>query len=183
MSTPSDNESAGIYGLMAMFADPTQMVAAAEKARDQGYRKMNCYSPYPVAAAWEAIGHKTPMSKITLAGGIFGCLAGFGFITWSQVVAYPWNIAGRPLFSWPAFIPPTFETTILFAGLAAFIGMIVVNGLPQHYHPVFNVPSFARASSDRYFLVIESDDENFDRAGTEDFLQGLGPEEVSEVDY
>ena len=182
MSTDSQKEN-GIYGLMAMFADPTEMVAAVEKARDEGYRKMNCYTPYPVEAAWEAIDHKTPMSKITLAGGLAGCVLGFGFLTWTQVIAYPWNIAGRPLFSWPMFIPPTFETTILFAGLAAAIGMILVNGLPQHYHPVFNVESFKRASSDRYFLVIESEDAQFDRAGTESFLQGLGPEEVSEVDY
>ncbi|MEM6702798.1 MAG: DUF3341 domain-containing protein [Acidobacteriota bacterium] len=182
MASPS-NESPGIYGLMAMFEDPTTLVAATEKARDEGYSKMNCYTPYPVAGAWEAIGHETPVSKITLAGGLVGCIGGFSFITWTQTVAYPWNIAGRPTFSWPAFIPPTFETTILFAGLSAAIGMILINGLPQHYHPVFNVPSFKRASSDRYFLVIESEDEKFDREATEAFLQGFNPEEVSEVEY
>ena len=171
-----------LYGLMARFAKPTQMVAAAEAARDAGYKRWNCYSPYPVPGAWEAMGHKSPMSKLTLIGGIVGCILGFSFITWTQVIAYPWNIGGRPTFSWPAFIPPTFETTILFAGLTACFGMFLVNRLPEPYHPVFNAPGFERASQDRYFLVIEATDPAFDLTATASFLRGLGAEEVTEVE-
>ena len=171
-----------LHGLMAEFDDPEKLVAAAEATRDAGYARMNCYSPYPVPGAWEAMGHKSPMSKLVLLAGITGCLGGFGFIVWTQVIDYPWNIGGRPTFSWPAFIPPTFETTILFAGLTAAFGMLLVNGLPKPYHPVFNVASFARASKDRYFLVIEAEDPKFDPAATSSFLQGLGPIEVNEVE-
>ena len=171
-----------LHGLMAEFDDPEKLVAAAEATRDAGYARMNCYSPYPVPGAWEAMGHKSPMSRLVLLAGITGCLLGFGFITWTQVIDYPWNIGGRPTFSWPMFIPPTFETTILFAGLTAAFGMLLVNGLPRPYHPVFNVPSFVRASKDRYFLVIEATDPKFDPADTSSFLQGLGPIEVNEVE-
>lgn len=171
-----------MHGLMAEFDDPEKLVAAAEATRDAGYARMNCYSPYPVPGAWEAMGHKSPMPKLVLLAGIAGCLGGFGFITWTQVIDYPWNIGGRPTFSWPAFIPPTFETTILFAGLTAAFGMLLVNGLPKPYHPVFNVASFARASKDRYFLVIEAQDPKFDPSATSSFLQGLGPIEVNEVE-
>lgn len=177
------NEPRGPYGLMARFDDPRQLVRAAEATNQAGYVKMNCYTPYPVPGAWEAMGHKSPMSKLVFIAGVIGCLAGFGFIVWTQMVAYPWNIGGRPTFSWPAFIPPTFETTILLAGLTACFGMFVVNGLPQPYHPVFNAPGFERASQDRYFLVIEAEDPKFDRAGTESFLWGLGPEEVEEIEH
>ncbi len=175
-------QSTGLYGLMAEFDDPEKLVAAARATRDAGYIKMNCHSPFPIAGAWEAMGHKSPMSLLVLIGGIVGAVSGFGFIVWTQMIDYPWNIAGRPLFSWPAFIPPTFETTILVSGLTAAIGMFLVNGLPRPYHPVFNVPAFARASQDRYFLVIEAGDEKFDVNGTRTFLQGLGPLEVNDVD-
>ena len=171
-----------LHGLMAEFDNPEKLVAAAEATRDAGYARMNCYSPYPVPGAWEAMGHKSPMSRLVLIAGIAGCVLGFGFITWTQVIDYPWNIGGRPTFTWPMFIPPTFETTILFAGLTAAFGMLVVNGLPRPYHPVFNVPSFVRASKDRYFLVIEANDPKFDPADTSSFLQGLGPIEVNEVE-
>ena len=171
-----------LYGLMARFAKPTQMVAAAEAARDAGYKRWNCYSPYPVPGAWEAMGHKSPMSKLTLIGGIVGGLIGFGMQYYAAVVDYPWNIGGRPTFSWPAFIPPTFETTILFAGLTACFGMFLVNRLPEPYHPVFNAPGFERASQDRYFLVIEATDPAFDVIATASFLRGLGAEEVTEVE-
>jgi hypothetical protein len=168
---------------MARFAEPTQLVRAAEAARDAGYRRMNCYSPYPIAGAWEAIGHRSKVPLVVLLGGLIGCASGFGFITWTQVWHYPWNIGGRPLFSWPAFIPPTFETTILFAGLtAAIVGAVAMNGLPRLHHPVFNFPSFERASQDRYFLLIKADDPRFDLASTEEFLRGLQAEEVGPVE-
>lgn len=170
------------YGLMAQFATPAELVAAAEATRDAGYTTWNCYSPIPIEGAWEAMGHKSPMSKLVFLGGLTGAVSSFAFITWTQVVDYPWNVGGRPPFSWPAWIPPTFETTILLAGLTAGIGMLAINGFPRPYHPVFNVPAFARASNDRYFLVIKTADPKFDRASTESFLRGLNPEEVTEVD-
>ena len=182
MSTPQTAPSRP-YGVAARFAEPTQLVHAAEAARDAGYRKMNCYSPYPIPGAWEAMGHRSRVPLVVLIGGFVGCLAGFGFITWTQVYDYPWNIGGRPLFSWPAFIPPTFETTILFAGLtAAIVGAVALNGLPRLHHPVFGIASFERASQDRYFLVIEADDPQFELAHTEEFLRGLDPEEVVAVE-
>lgn len=173
----------GLYGLAARFAEPTELVHATEEARDAGYRSFEAYTPYPVPGAWEATGHKTPMSLITLIGGLVGMTGSFAFFTWVNLVAYPLNVGGRPLFAWPAFIPPTFESTILLAGLAAGIGMLLINGLPHPYHPVFNIPQFERASIDRYFMVIEATDAKFDRAATESFLRGLGAEEVSEVEH
>ncbi len=182
MNSTDTYHTSGLHGLMAEFDDPEKLVAAAEATRDAGYSKMNCYSPYPIEGAWEAMGHKSPMSKLVLLGGVTGCLLGFSFITWTQVIDYPWNIGGRPTFSWPSFIPPIFETTIMFAGLTAAIGMFLVNGLPRPYHPVFNVPAFIRASKDRYFLVIEASDSNFDQTATRSFLQGLEPLEVNDVE-
>jgi hypothetical protein len=172
------------YGVMAEFSDPTELVHAAEKAYADGWRHLNCYSPFPIHGAWEAIGHKkSPMPLIVLLGGITGCLGIFGFITWANLIAYPLNIGGRPLFAWPAFIPPTFEATILLAGLSSAFGMFLVNGLPKPYHPVFNVPAFERASQDRYFLCLESSDQKFDRAATAEYLRGFNPEEVHEVEH
>ena len=172
-----------IYGLMAEFEDPNALVHAAKRVYAAGYRKMDTYSPYPVEEAWEAIGHHDKrLSFIVLAGGLTGLLSGLGLQEWIHTVDYPINIAGKPLNSWPQFIPVTFELTILFAAIAAVLGMIVLNGLPMPYHPVFNVPRFERASRDRFFLVVESDDPKFDRQATAEFLKGLNPSEVSEVE-
>ena len=171
-----------LYGLMAEFDSPTALVEATEKARLAGYRKMDAYSPIPIHELSEALGlEPTRLPKLVLLGGILGGLGGYSLEYWTQAIAYPLNIGGRPFHSWPQFIPVTFETTVLGAALSAFIGMWALNKLPQPYHPVFNVPEFARASTDRFFLCIEAADPRFDREGTETFLQGLHPLGVTEV--
>ena len=171
------------YGLLAEFDDPTALVAAARRAHEAGYRRLDTFSPFPIEEAWEAIGHHDRrLSLIVLAGGIAGLLTGIGLQEWVHQLAYPINIAGKPLNSWPQFIPVTFELTILFASIAAVLGMIVLNGLPQPYHPVFNVPRFELASRDKFFLLVESTDPKFDREKTLDFLKGLNASEINEVE-
>ena len=171
-----------IYGLMAEFDNPSTLVAAARKTREAGYRRMDAYSPFPIEEVHEALGLKpNRLPLIVLLGGIFGGLGGYGLEYWTQVITWPMNIGGRPFHSWPHFIPVTFECTVLGASIAAFVGMLALNGLPQPYHPVFNVPTFDRASRDRFFLCIESADPKFDRQATESFLKGLHPVGVSEV--
>src|SRR5262245_15984591 len=171
-----------IYGVMAEFETPHALVDAAKQAYAAGYRRMDTFSPFPVEEAWEAIGHHDRrMSKIVLGGGILGLLTGVALQEWVHEIAYPINIAGKPLNSWPQFVPVTFELTILFAALSAVIGMIVLNGLPQPYHPAFNVARFERASRDRFFLLVESADPRFDRDKTTEFLKGLQATEVSDV--
>jgi len=174
--------SSDVYGLMAEFDDPQSLVAAAEKAHHAGYRSMDAYSPFPIEELHEALGSEhTRLPLIVLIGGIAGCLGGYALEYWTQVVAYPLNIGGKPFHSWPAFIPVTFECTILVAALSAVLGMLALNGLPQPYHPVFNVPRFALASRNRFFLCIESVDPKFDLESTRRFLETLGPREVSTV--
>lgn len=171
------------YGLMAEFDDPNALVAAAKRTYEAGYRRIDAFSPYPIEEAWEAIGqHDRRLSFIVLAGGITGLLAGLGLQEWVHQIAYPINIAGKPLNSWPQFVPVIFELTILFAAIAAVVGMLVLNGLPQPYHPVFNVQRFEHATRDKFFLLVESTDPKFDRTTTRDFLKGLNPSEVNEVE-
>src|SRR6478672_12725880 len=171
-----------VYGLMAEFEDPNHLVAAAHRAREAGYRRMDAYSPLPIEELHEAIGfHDTKLPLIVLIGGIVGCLSGYLLQFWVSTMAYPLNVGGKPLHSWPAFIPVTFECTILVAALAAVFGMLALNGLPMPYHPVFNVSRFALASRDRFFLCIEAKDAQFDLEKTRTFLQTLGPREVSTV--
>jgi hypothetical protein len=167
---------------VAEFETPDDLIAASEKARDNGYKKMDAFAPFPVEGLSDAAGvtdHIVPW--LTLAGGFFGMAVGYGLQYWAGEIAYPLNIGGRPIHSWPTFIPPTFECTVLFASLTGVISMIAINGLPMLYHPLFNVPEFDRASSDRFFLCIESKDKLFDRTGTRQFLEGLNPLQVSEV--
>jgi Protein of unknown function (DUF3341) len=172
-----------IFGLMAEFDDPTSLVKAARQTYGAGYRQIDTFSPYPIEEAWEAIGqHDKRLSKIVLAGGLTGLLSGLGLQEWVHQIAYPINIAGKPLNSWPQFVPVTFELTILFAALSGVIGMILLNGLPMPYHPVFNVARFERASRDKFFLLVESTDPKFDRLQTLNFLKGLNPSEVNEVE-
>jgi len=174
----------GLYGLMAEFETPEQLLSAAQRTYDAGYRKMDAYSPMPVEGLAEAIGFKKNwVSAVVLAGGLFGCVGGFGLLWWIAVIAYPHNVAGRPMDSWPMFIPITFECTVLLAALSSVVGMLAMNKLPMPYHPVFNVTEFAkRASIDRFFLCIEANDPKFDRQKTKAFLLELNPEEVAEVD-
>jgi ActD protein len=173
-----------IYGLLAEFHSPAEVVAAARRVREDGYRRIDGYSPYPIEELSEALHfHHSPLPAMVLAGGIVGLLAGFGLEYWAAVIEYPMNIGGRPFFSWPAFIPPAFETTILFAAGTAVLGMLAINGLPEPYHPVFNVPGFALATRDKFFLCIEARDPKFDRDATRQFLEGLGASEVSEVEH
>jgi hypothetical protein len=171
-----------VYGLMAEFEDPTSLVAATRRAHDAGYRSMDAYSPFPIEELHEALGAPhTRLPLIVLVGGLCGGIGGYTLEYWSSVIAYPLNIGGKPLHSWPAFIPVTFETTILGAALACVLGMLALNGLPQPYHPVFNVPRFALASRNRFFLCIESKDPKFDVEGTRHFLETLNPREVTSV--
>lgn len=172
-----------LYGLMAEFDSPTALVAAANRAREAGYQKMDAYSPIPIEELHDALGFPTTKLPMLVAGGaLVGALAGFGLQVWASTVAYPLNIGGRPLLSWPSFIPATFETAILFAAFAAVFGMLALNGLPMPYHPVFNAARFVMASRDRFFLCIEARDPKFDHAATRQFLQGLAPREVSDVE-
>lgn len=176
-------EEKGIYGLMAEFDDPSAIVAAAKLTYGAGYRRLNAYSPYPVEELMEAIGfHRNYVSLVVLVCGILGGLGGFGLLVWTSAVAYPLNVGGRPLISIPAFIPITFECVILLAAFGAFFGNIIMNRLPQPYHPVFNVPSFSRATSDRFFLCVKADDPKFNYGDTRAFLEGLGAKEVTDVE-
>jgi len=171
-----------VYGLMAEFDNPTSLVAATQRAHDAGYRRMDAYSPFPIEELHEALGARhTRLPLLVLLGGLCGCIGGYALEYWSSVIAYPLNIGGKPLHSWPAFIPVTFETTILVAALTCVLGMLALNGLPQPYHPVFNVPRFALASRNRFFLCIESTDPKFDVEATRRFLETLEPREVTTV--
>ena len=174
--------ASGIHGLMAEFDDPGSLVSATERAHREGYRRMDAYSPYPIEELHEALGgHHTRLPLIVLIGGLCGCIGGYALEYWSSVIAYPLNIGGKPLHSWPAFIPVTFECTILAAALSCVLGMLALNGLPMPYHPVFNLPRFALASRNRFFLCIESKDPQFDIEATRRFLETLNPREVSTV--
>ena len=173
-----------VYGVMAEFTTPDEIVAAALAVREAGYVRIDAYTPYPMETVVEALDlPRSKMPLVVLAGGITGALTGFFLSYVTQVFIWPWNIGGRPYNSWPAFIIPTFECTILFAAISAVVGMCILNGLPQPYHPVFNVPGFDRASNDRFFLVIEATDPKFEVDGVRRFLSGLNPCEVTEVEH
>ena len=175
----------GTYGLLAEFNTPGELVHATEQAHLAGFRRMECYTPYPVEEAAEALRfHKTRVPLLCLLGGIMGLTTAFLMQTWINVWGYPLNIAGRPLFSWPAFIIPAYEFTILFAGLSAAFGMIALNGMPQLYHPVFNAVNFRNgATTDKFFLCLEAVDPQFTLTGTRTFLEGFNPVSVVEVDH
>lgn len=175
----------GTYGLLAEFDTPSQLVRAAENAYAAGYRRMDCYTPYPVEEAAAAIGfHKNEVSLVCLIGGLLGVVAMFSLETWISVWAYPLNIGGRPYFSWPSFVVPAYEWTILYAGLSACFGMLALNGLPKVYHPLFNAPNFRTgASSDKFFLCLEANDPKFELGDARSFLEHLAPVSIVEVEY
>lgn len=182
METPSPISDRNLYGVMAAFATPAELLRAAHAAREAGYKRIDGFSSFPIEGLSEALGMRpTRLPWVVFGCGLLGGLCGYGLQYYCAVVAYPLNIGGRPLHSWPAFIPVTFELTILFASFAAVLGMLASNGLPTPYHPVFNIPSFSFASRDRFFLCIESRDKQFNRAKALEFLRTLGPLEVTEV--
>jgi len=169
---------------MAEFASPEELLEAARRAFAAGFRKMDAYSPFPVDGLAEAIGfHRSRVPLIVLIGGIIGCLGGFFLQYWVSVIDYPINIGGRPLNSWPSFIPVTFEMTILAAALSAVFGVLALNGLPMPYHPVFNVERFELASRNRFFLCIEAADAGFDLDSVRKFFEEVGSQGIYEVDF
>lgn len=173
---------APIYGMMAEFDSPTQLVDAAHRTHAAGYQRIDAYSPFPVEGLAEAIGfHRNGVPLVVLIGGLLGGLSAYALQYWIAVVSYPINVGGKPYHSWPAFIVVTFEMTILFGGIFAVFGMLALNGLPMPHHPVFNVPRFAFATKDRFFLIVFSTDPKYSPSDTRRFLESLGPRSISEV--
>lgn len=170
------------YGLLAEFESAEALVAAARRVREAGYSRFDAHSPFPVEGLPEAMGlPRTRLPLVVLIGGIAGCVGGFLLQYWISTTAYPLNVGGRPLNSWPSFIPVTFELTVLVAALAAVLGMLGLNGLPKPYHPLFGVDRFAHATQDAFFLSIEAEDPNFHPETTRKFLESLNPREVFDV--
>lgn len=173
-----------VYGLLAEFDTPTDIVVAARKAYAAGYRRMEAYSPFPVEGLAESIGFEhNRVALVCLIGGLLGLATAYSLQYWINVDAYPLNIGGRPFHSWPSFIIVCFELTVLFGGLAAAIGMLAMNGLPLPYHPIFNAPTFSLASRDKFFLCIEAADPQFDRDATQAFLATLDARTITEVPH
>lgn len=171
------------YGVMAEFDNAQTIVDAARRVVAEGYTKVEAYTPVPIEELNLILHRKrTYLPTIALVGGLTGMATGFGLQYWASAIEYPLNVGGRPLNSWPAFIVPAFEMTILCAAVTAVLGMLWLNGLPEPYHPVFNVPGFALASRDQFFILIAADDPRFDPVETRKFLEGLGARAVSEVE-
>jgi hypothetical protein len=172
-----------LYGVIAEFENPSDLVAAARRVYSLGYRRINGYSPYPIEELSEAIGFThTSLPLIVFIGGLVGGIGGFLMQYYIEVIDYPINVGGKPYNSWPAFIPITFEMTVLVAAFSAVLGMLMLNKLPQPYHPVFNVPNFAMATRDRFFLAIEANDPKFDHAEVVELLKSLNAVEVNDVE-
>jgi hypothetical protein len=168
---------------MAEFDKPEALLAATRRAYEEGYRKMDAYTPYPIEELSEALGfRRNRLPLIVLIGGLLGAIGGYGLMYWTSVIDYPINVGGRPFNSWPSFIPITFETTVLIASLSAVLGLLALNELPMPNHPVFNTPNFEMASRDRFFLCIEADDPRFDHDTTANFLKSLNAREVTDVE-
>ena len=171
-----------LHGIMGEFDTVTELVNAATKMRNAGYTKTDAFSPFPIHEIDEALGIKRSiLPYLIFAGGITGLCAGIGLEVFVHVIEWPIIVGGRPAFSLPSFIPPAYELTILFAAFVAVFGMLFLNGLPAPYHPVFNVPRFALATREKFFLLIESRDPKYDYAETKSFMESLGPQEVFDV--
>ena len=167
---------------MAEFPDGEALLAATKSAYSAGFRRMDAYSPNSVEGLSEALGFSgTKLPFLVMGGGIIGAISGFGLQYFVHAIDYPLNIGGRPFNSWPSFIPVTFELTILCAALTTVLGMILLNGFPMPYHPVFNIARFENASTDGFFLCIESQDPKFEMNSTKEFLRSLNAKEVMEV--
>lgn len=176
------SELPAIHGAMAEFDTAEEILEAAERAYAEGYRRMDAYTPMPVEGLAQAIGfRKNYVALAVLIGGICGVTGGYSLLYWITVIAYPHNVGGRPLHSWPAYIPISFECMILLASLTALVAMLAMNGLPQPYHPVFNIAEFARASRDKFFLCIESSDPKFRTEEVLQFLRDVGGNGVTVV--
>ena len=172
-----------LHGIMAEFDTASELVDAARHVRDAGYVKTDAFSPFPLHEIDEALGIKRSILPVLVFfGGIIGLLSGLGLQVFIHYIDYPLNVGGRPFLSWPSFIPPSYELTILLAGITAVFGMLFLNGLPRPYHPVFNVPRFALATREKFFLLVETDDPNFEYDKTRQFMESLDPQEVFDVD-
>jgi hypothetical protein len=183
MSPPSAPSTRALYGLVAAFATPEALLEATRRAHSAGYRQLEAYTPFPVEGLAEALDfRRTHIPLVVLLGGIVGGVGGYVLQYWINVIDYPLNVGGRPLHSWPAFIPVTFELAILLAAVVAVLGMLALNGLPMPYHPLFNVPRFASVTRDGFFLCIETRDPRFDRVETRHFLESVGAYEIAEVE-
>jgi hypothetical protein len=171
-----------LYGLVAQFETPEAVDRAARGARAAGYTTVETYSPFPLSETHEVLGRGgAPVAMIAILAGLFGLCLQYFTQYWMNVIDYPLNVGGRPLHSWPAFIPPTIIVAMLWAAAAALIGMLALCRLPRLHHPLFAVPGFERASADRFFLCIRADDPRFDEAATRSFLEELEPQRVQEV--
>ncbi len=172
-----------LYGIMVEFGSATDLVDAARKVRDAGFTRTDAFSPFPLHEIDEALGIKRSiLPYLIFAGGITGLLSGIGLEYFVHVIDWPIIVGGRPAFSLPSFVPPAFELTILFAAFTAVFGMLFLNGLPSPYHPVFNVPRFALVTREKFFLIIESTDPKYDYEETRNFMEGLGGQEVFDVE-
>lgn len=182
MQTHVGQRHLSIYGLLAEFADEESLLAATTRVRSLGFRHVEAYSPYPIHGMAEVLGIRgVRLPRIVLGGGIVGLLLALGLQWYSSVIDYPLNVGGRPYASWPSFMPIAFELTILIAGISAVLGMFALNGLPQPYHPLFNVPEFAKASRAGFFLCIEARDPKFDLEEVRSLMVELGAQGVFEV--
>lgn len=178
------SDPSGLYAVVGEFENPERLTQAAEEAKLAGYKVMDAYSPFPIHGLSDAIGFRdTKIPWTVIIFGLIGLTCGYSLQFYTSVIDYPMNVGGKPMNSIPAFIPVSYECTILFSALSAAIGMFVYNKLPMPYHPIFNAKNFERASQDRFFLAIEAKDPNFDPEAIEKLMRSNGALEVSECDY